>query len=153
MITVKISKNFSLSELIRTNTGLVNTSDIQSLVNMVHLSLMILQPLRGYLGCAVNVNSCFRSKAVNKNVGGSGSSQHLLGQAVDFVCEDMVAAFNYILNNLPFDQLIWEKGTESSPAWIHVSYNPWGKNRKKVFFTRNGSNKYYNTLQECYAAA
>ena len=150
MISIKVSSNFSMSELIRTNTGLINAPDVQSLINMCHLSLMILQPLRFYLGYAVNINSCFRTKAVNKAVGGSKTSQHLLGQAVDFDCEEMVVAFHYILNNLMFDQLIWEKGTVSCPAWIHVSYNPWGKNRKQVLFTRNGSSKYYNTLQECY---
>lgn len=140
-----------MSELIRTNTGLVNAPDVQSIINMCHLSLMILQPLRGYLGYAVNVNSCFRAKAVNNAVGGSKTSQHLLGQAVDFDCEEMVVAFHYILNNLMFDQLIWEKGTADCPAWIHVSYNPWGRNRRQVLFTRNGSSKYYKTLQECYA--
>lgn len=150
MIQIKLSSNFSLSEMIRTNTGIINTPDIQSVVNMVHVSLMILQPLRGYLGYAVNVNSCYRSKLVNKKVGGSNTSQHLLGQAVDFDCEEMVVAFHYILNNLSFDQLIWEKGSVSCPAWIHVSYNPWGRNRKQVFFTKDGSDKYYKTLQECY---
>ena len=153
MINIKISKNFSLSELISTNTGLINSPDIQSVVNMVHLSLMILQPLRNYLGYAVSINSGYRASAVNKKIGGSKTSQHLLGQAVDFDCEEMVVAFMYILNNLSFDQLIWEKGTKDCPAWVHVSYNPWGKNRKQVFFTRSGSDKYYKTLEDCYEAA
>lgn len=150
MFQIKLSSNFSLSEMIRTNTGIVNTPDIQSVVNMVHVSLMILQPLRGYLGCAVNINSCYRNKIVNERVSGSNTSQHLLGRAVDFDCKEMVVAFHYILNELEFDQLIWEKGSAKCPAWIHVSYNPWGNNRKQVFFTKDNSNKYYKTLQECY---
>ncbi len=39
--------------------------------------------------------------------------------------------FNYILEYLEFDQLIWEYGTVENPAWVHVSYNH-GKNRRQV---------------------
>jgi len=39
--------------------------------------------------------------------------------------------FNYIKDNLEYDQLIWEFGTDENPDWIHVSYVGPGKNRKR----------------------
>jgi hypothetical protein len=40
--------------------------------------------------------------------------------------------FNFIKNNLQFDQLIWEFGDKAKPDWVHVSYESTGKQRKQI---------------------
>jgi hypothetical protein len=80
------------------------------------------------------VSSGYRSKALNTAIGGSLTSQHCLGQALDLdmdgtkngVTNKMV--FDYIKANLNFDQLI----NEFDYSWVHVSYNPSGKQRKQI---------------------
>jgi zinc D-Ala-D-Ala carboxypeptidase len=53
--------------------------------------------------------------------------------------------FNYIKDNLVFDQLIWEFGSKECPDWVHVSYN-YGKNRGQILraVKQNGKTKYVN---------
>jgi len=64
-------------------------------------------------------------------IGGSETSQHRTGEAVDIDCDDYnVDIFHFIKNHLVFDQLIWEFGDDNNPAWVHVSYvseNPRGQ--------------------------
>jgi len=52
--------------------------------------------------------------------------------------------FEYIKNNLPFDQLIWEFGTDENPDWVHVSYSSTGKQRKQILkaVKINGATRY-----------
>ena len=54
--------------------------------------------------------------------------------------------FHYIRENLPFDQLIWEFGTDERPDWVHVSYNSDGEQRGQILTAkRNSSGKVYYT--------
>lgn len=78
----------------------------------------------------VTITSWYRSPKLNKSIGGSPTSQHMEGKAVDLVCKDNTALFHFIKDNLSFDQIIWEFG-DKSPAWVHVSYND-TKNRKQA---------------------
>jgi hypothetical protein len=83
-------------------------------------------------------------------VKGSLTSQHCQGEAIDIdmdstpngVTNKMV--FDFIKNNLEFDQLIWEFGTNENPDWVHVSYESTGKQRKQVLkaIRSNGSTQY-----------
>lgn len=80
------------------------------------------------------VNSWYRCARLNKAVGGSKTSSHLTGEAIDIDTAQNSQngeIFNFIRNNLPFDQLIWEFGDNKNPDWIHVSYRKSG-NRKQV---------------------
>jgi zinc D-Ala-D-Ala carboxypeptidase len=70
--------------------------------------------------------------ALNALIGGSRTSQHCFGQAADLQVEGRNhEMFNFIKDNLEFDQVIWEFGTDAEPAWVHVSYNA-KHNRKQV---------------------
>ena len=73
---------------------------------------------------------------MNKAIGGSKTSQHCKGEAIDIDMDGTsitnAQIFNYIKDNLNFDQLIWEFGTASNPDWVHVSYNSTGKQRKQI---------------------
>ena len=128
---MKISKNFILQEFLVTNTGLNNQLTSDALANIEYLAKNLLQPLRDMYGKTIRITSGYRSAEVNKAVGGSPTSQHTKGQAVDIVADDNKALFDLIKNNFDFDQLIWEYGTDKQPAWVHVSIKKTG-NRKQI---------------------
>ena len=86
---MKLSKNFSLSELIKSPTAdrydISNSPSMEHLVNLTVLTHKILQPCRDKFG-VVTVNSGYRSPALNTKVGGSKTSQHCNSEAADFEC-------------------------------------------------------------------
>lgn len=126
--------NFTISELCKSDTaeknGLNNTPDINSLDNLLELIFYVLQPLRDKLGKPMVITSGFRSVKVNNLVGGVSNSQHLYGQAADFVVNGMTP--NQVVefvkkSGIEYDQLINEYD-----QWTHISYNK-GNNRKQSF--------------------
>ena len=137
-MAIRISKNFTLEELTASDTarakGIKNEPGNMEVVNLCILVHYILQPLRDWWGKSINISSGFRCKELNRLVGGVTNSQHLKGQAVDIdIKGDLTIGkklFQYIRENLEFDQLIWEH-SKSGVYWIHVSYNILG-NRCQV---------------------
>lgn len=128
---MNISKNFTLSEMTATNTGLENSPNAQQINSLVNLVEKILQPVRDLYGKPITVTSGFRNEKVNKAVRGAKASQHMRGEAADIKCSDNAAIFKLIKDNFLFDQLIWEKGNARQPAWVHVSYNE-NDNKKQI---------------------
>lgn len=127
---MRLTKNFTLEELTRTNTGLTNSPSKEELQALITLCGKVLQPLRDIYGKPITVNSGFRSYAVNKTVGGARNSQHSKGEAGDITVhtkEGNKQLFEIIKNELEFDQLI----NEYDYSWIHVSYRA-GRNRKQI---------------------
>lgn len=114
---------------------------------MKALAKHVFEPMRKHFDKPIRVNSFFRSIALNKAIGGSSTSQHCKGEAIDldatkgFTNRDI---YNYIKDNLDFDQLIWEFGTDLEPDWVHVSYKYEGLNRKQILKAEriNGKVKY-----------
>ena len=135
---MNLSKNLTLSEVTKSNTakrlGIDNTPDDWTIENLRAVAESVFQPLRDAFGCPIYVSSGFRSELLNKAIGGSVRSQHIQGRALDLdadvfgVCTN-ADIFRYILNNLTFDQLIWEFGDEDNPDWVHVSFVRDGVNR------------------------
>lgn len=129
---IQFTENFRLSEFTRSQTaqeqGLNNDVPEELLGNLYELCVNVLQPLRDALG-PVTITSGYRSPAVNEAVGGSATSQHMAGQAADLVIsgKSVRQVCNYIDQNLPHDQLIYEFG-----SWTHVSYVSSG-NRYQYF--------------------
>jgi len=129
-----ISKHISLKEATKSNTanrlGIENFPDNDTLIQMQALAENIFEPLREHVGGPIYITSFYRSPELNKAIGGSTRSQHCLGQAIDI--DDVLGnatnkeMFEYIKDNLDFDQLIWEFGDEHNPNWVHVSYNTAG---------------------------
>lgn len=123
-IAMKLSKDFSLHELIHSPTavrlGLNNNPGAAARARLEMLVNQVLQPARDALG-PIRVTSGYRSWAVNTAVGGSKTSQHARGEAADLVTQDNRVLFEWIRANCPFDQLIWEFGDDRQPAWVHVS--------------------------------
>ena len=128
---MKITKNFTLTELTTTNTGITNQPNSQEVQALIRLCGKVLQPARDLYGAPIRVNSGFRSYAVNKAVGGARKSQHMLGQAADitvYTKENNKKLFELIRDNLSFDQLI----NERNYSWIHVSFRSEAENRNQV---------------------
>ena len=128
---MKITKNFTLSELTTTSTGITNSPNRQQVGALIRLCGKVLQPARDIYGAAIHVNSGYRSNAVNKAVGGVRNSQHQLGEAADITVHSRKGnkkLFEIIRDNLSFDQLINERDF----SWIHVSYKSEEENRKQV---------------------
>jgi hypothetical protein len=127
-------KYFTLRELTVTNQQLPNLPNDEQTKNLFMLVENLLDPLREKFGAPVMVNSGFRSAAVNAAVGGAKSSQHCTGQAADIRCKDNAKLFKLIRENFLFDQLIWEKGNDRQPQWIHVSWKSNGRRNEVLRF-------------------
>lgn len=147
---MNLSKHFTLDEMIKSPTaqrlGIENVPDAEQLENLRDLVEQILEPLRVHYGRPIIVTSGFRCPKLNKAVGGSSTSQHAKGQAVDIRSvsdrrDDNKEIFDMILEmKLPFDQLI----NEYDYDWVHVSYSP--RNRRQVLraIKQNGKTVYQN---------
>ena len=111
-----------------------NTPDKMCIQNLQALVEHVLDPAREALGKPIRVNSGYRCPRLNKCVGGVDNSQHIKGEAADIDTghpAENKRLFEILLK-LPFDQLIWERGNDKAPAWIHVSYKRNGNNRGEV---------------------
>ncbi|MCL1942798.1 MAG: D-Ala-D-Ala carboxypeptidase family metallohydrolase [Candidatus Azobacteroides sp.] len=136
-----ISMFISYAEAVKSNTAVRyardNTPDAEQLENMKYVASKVFDKLRAHFGKPIAVTSFFRSRSVNALVGGSLTSQHCKGEAID-IDGDILGGvsnadiFNYIKNNLVFDQLIWEFGNDKNPDWVHVSLKRIGNNRKQI---------------------
>lgn len=146
---MKISKYVSYEESIKSQTaerkGINNQPDTEQTENMKYVAKNVFDKVREYIGGPLYVSSFFRCPALNKAIGGSSTSQHMKGEAIDIDHPKLnKKVFDYIRKNLEFDQLIWEFGDDDSPAWVHVSLRRDGKNKKEVLiaYSENGKTKY-----------
>ena len=108
----------------------------------------IFEPLREWVGGPIKINSFYRCPDLNTAIGGSSKSQHCQGRAIDlddtFGHKTNAEMYNYIKENLNFDQMIWEFGDDDNPDWVHVSYVSPDENRKRCLkaYKENGKSKY-----------
>ena len=148
-----ISKHISYRGGIRSTTadrlGIDNKPGQVELVNMEVIAERIFEPLREWVGGPIRINSFYRSPKLNKAIGGSKRSQHIEGRAMDiddtYGHKTNAEMFNYIKQNLDFDQMIWEFGTDDNPNWVHVSYVSEDSNRNrclKAYKDANNKTKY-----------
>ena len=131
---MQLSKHLSKAEFERsdaaTNYGISNSMNSGQLAKAMALAINCFEPIREHLGKPIRVNSGYRSPAVNKRIGGALTSQHSLGEAIDLDLHDR-DLFEWIIDNVTFDQLIYEAGNDTEAAWFHISYRE-GHNRKQV---------------------
>jgi len=127
-----ISPHITYAEATRTKAQADNTPNAEQLKAMRLLADNVFEPLRAMIGVPIYITSFFRSEKVNATIGGRKSSQHCKGEAMDIKLPGRnKELFETIRDHLPFDQLIYEFGTDQEPAWVHVSYKATG-NRKEV---------------------
>jgi len=138
---MNLSKNLSIREAIKSITakrlGIDNTPGMQQIENLKAIAKNVFQPTRDHFKKPIGISSGYRCQNLNQALGGSSNSQHIKGCALDidahiFGGVSNREVFEYIKENLPFDQLIWEFGTDEEPDWVHVSYEPEKKNRGQV---------------------
>jgi len=151
---MKLSEHLDLSEVTRSESakrkGISNMPTEAHIANFKLLAEKIFEPIRTHFRCPIIISSGYRSKELNAAIGGSATSQHCSGEAIDIdmdgtpngVTNRMV--FDYIKDNLTWDQLIFEFGDKENPDWVHVSYESSGKQRKQILrATRvNGKTSY-----------
>jgi hypothetical protein len=148
---MKLSSNFSLAEMTKSDTALrldmENTPGDEEIANMTALCDNVLQKVRDHYGMGVKVNSGFRHPDVNAAVGGSKTSDHCKGMAADIEIPGVANAdlAQWIVDNCEFRQVILEFYTPGIPdsGWVHVSYNP-DDNKKQVLtaMKENGKTVY-----------
>lgn len=147
-----ISKHLSLEEVTRSNTaksrGIDNTPNDEQLANLKIVAEKIFEPLRRHLNIPIGISSGFRSKELNEALRGSKTSDHMKGFALDIDADihggvTNYEIFMYIYNRLEFSQLIWEKGDDNEPNWIHVSFNP-DNLKNEVLKYKNGKYKQFH---------
>jgi hypothetical protein len=124
----------------------------QHIDNFKLLAEKVFEPVRVHFGCPIHISSGYRSIELNRCIGGSLTSEHCTGEAIDIdmdgtpngVTNKMV--FDYIKDNLDFNQLIYEFGDSKNPDWVHVSYKSTGKQRKQILraVRVNGKTTYQN---------
>jgi hypothetical protein len=149
-----LSKYVNLSEVVTSVTakryGIDNTPNATQKASLKLVCEMVFDKVREHFNVPIFIASGFRCENLNTLVGGSKTSQHRLGEALDIDADNYGGVtnkqiFDYIKTNLHFDQLIWEFGTDENPNWIHVSYKPKG-NRNSVLkaYKKNGKTIYEN---------
>ena len=127
---MSISKHISYKEGVYSRTamrrGIKNNPNAEQMENMVAIAEEVFEPLRMWVGGPIKINSFFRSPELNKAIGGSGKSQHCHGQAIDiddtFGKMSNAEMYEFIKENLDFDQIIWEFGDDNNPdlSLIHI---------------------------------
>jgi zinc D-Ala-D-Ala carboxypeptidase len=148
---MKLSEHLDLSEVTRSESakrkGISNMPTEAHIANFKLLAEKIFEPIRTHFRCPIIISSGYRSKELNAAIGGSLTSQHCQGEAIDIdmdgtpngVTNRMV--FDYIKDNLVFDQLIYEFGDANNPDWVHVSYESTGTQRKQILRATRSNGK------------
>ena len=152
-----LSKNLTLSEVTKSATakrrGISNEPTIEHLENLKAVAENIFQPIREEFLCPIYISSGYRSEELNEAIGGSKTSQHSKGEALDLDADvygviTNADIYHYAEDNLDYDQLIWEFGTDENPDWVHISYRRDGKNRRqKLRAERSGGKTVYRPLR------
>src|SRR6056300_531532 len=153
---MNLSPNLSLAEVTKSATakrlGIANEPTIEHLENLKAVAENIFQPIRNHFGVPVAVTSGYRSEALNSAIKGSSTSQHCKGEAMDIDAQvfgkiSNKQVYEYIKENLEYDQLIHEFGTDDEPGWVHVSFKREGGNRgERLRATRRNGKTVYVRL-------
>lgn len=139
-----LSPHFSLAEMTASATAaqfhIDNSPPAEVIERMRQLCAQVLEPVRARFGKPVQVNSGYRSPALNKRVRGSTTSQHMRGEAADIEIAGLAngTVAQWIREHLDYDQLILENYKPGVPmsGWVHVSWRPNG--RRGSVLTFNG---------------
>ena len=148
MISKHISYKEGVYSITATRKGIDNTPGDDQLHFMEIIAEKVFEPLRKWVGGPIKINSFYRCPELNKAIGGSTTSQHCKGQAMDiddtFNKATNAEMFHWIKKNLDFDQIIWEFGDDDNPDWVHISYISEDKNRNRCLraYRDNGKTTY-----------
>jgi len=130
---------FTWAELARTSTGLPNDPGPEHRTNLTILVQCVLDPLREHLGRPVRITSGYRSAQVNARIGGSRTSAHMTGEAVDAKCDGVdahgiVAALRAIQPPGGWDQVIAYAPSRGGHVHIGIRAGAWPRHRQQVLW-------------------
>lgn len=130
-----LTAHFALEELACTQHREFDNTPPPEVVATLRTTAARMEEVRRLLsGRVISVSSGYRCRALNRAVGGSRTSAHLTGHAVDFNCygfgEPLEVCRALAESDLAFDQVI-EEGT-----WVHISFDP--RLRRQVLTRRAG---------------
>jgi hypothetical protein len=128
---MKLSEHLDLSEVTRSESakrkGISNMPTAEHIANFKLLAEKVFQPIREHFRCPIHISSGYRSVELNREVGGSSTSDHCFGRAIDIDQDGTQISnnevFNFIRNNLKFKQLIAEFPVDGNLSWVHVAYD------------------------------
>ena len=153
---MKLSKNFTLKELTKSNTalrlGINNEPSKEGIYKLRLLCHSLLQPLRNVVG-SIRITSAYRSPILSETIGSSSNSQHCRYEAVD--CQyvkrgkmDNIKIYDALIElDLDYDQCILEfgNGTEyidpTKPDWVHLSWKISDNRRQTLVAYKDENNK------------
>lgn len=138
---MKISEKLTLAGATRSNKaaklGILNIPNVEQIEAIKLVAEKIYDKVKEQFPSCF-IGSFFRNETLNRAVGGSKTSQHCKGEAIDIDSKnDNANIFNWIKDNLKFDQLIWEFGNETAPAWVHVSFKKTGNRNQIITIKKN----------------
>ena len=121
----------TIAQFTRTNTkGVVNTLPPEYQDNYLRIKPFVDAILSKFPAI---LTSGYRSPALNKRIGGSPTSYHCLALAADIDSnKDNKGIFQWIIDNVPFDYVIWEKGNDTNPDWVHFQLAKAGQEPRKI---------------------
>ena len=135
---MNISTHITLAEATTSPTAIRlkinNIPDNATIEKMKLVAEKCFEPLRNWYGKPIKINSFYRAPKLNESVGGSATSQHVKGEAIDISAGSRAEnkkLYEWVKTNLKFDQLIYEYGDDTGPDWVHISYNK-DRNRQQV---------------------
>jgi hypothetical protein len=139
---MKLSNYVSLAEVTKSDTakrkGISNEPTPEHLENLKTICTEVFDKVREHFGVPIYISSGYRSAALNKAIGGSSTSDHNLGRALDLDQDGRgngvtnMEVFEFIKDNLEFDQVIGEfQRADGNFDWVHVGYRK-GANRKQI---------------------
>ncbi len=144
--TEYLSKYLTLPDAIKASAGFNNFPSEAQKKSIIFWALTIYDPICEHFGIKPDVHSIFRNDAYNKYIGGDPASDHrcvakegtiIIPAAGDLDFDKVPKApnnkamFDFVARNLHFKQLIWEKGTNENPAWVHIATAD-GDNRMRI---------------------
>lgn len=156
---MNISEHITHAEAIKSQQavrlGISNEPTPEHLTNMRLVAQNCFEPLRKHFKRPIGISSFYRSPKVNKAIGGSTTSQHCQGLAIDIDADIFGALtnreiFEWLKANVTFDQLIYEFGNAKSPDWVHVSYNPKSNRGQILIAYKEGKSTKYAVYSEAF---
>jgi hypothetical protein len=137
----KLSTHFTLEEFIRSAKATaerIDNTPPPDIIARLKVTAERMEQVRDLLGGnAIHISSGYRNPALNKAVGGTNTSDHMSGYAVDFVCPgfgtpyEVCCAIRDSSLMAHVDQLIHEK-----LRWVHISFDPQCRKQLLSFFER-----------------
>lgn len=152
---MKLSENFTLAEFTNSETAKKNINKYpeqfnpseQIIKNLKFGAENIAEPIRTEFG-SFSPTVAYRNAKLNADIKGSSTSMHVTGEAFDetFIKDGINISskvfFWLLKSNLPFTELIWERGDSKNPNWLHIG---WRKQPNKEILVFNGKS-YYNYI-------